>query len=82
MGRVWMQDYMAWETAGAIYDRSREHLATADKGVIIFRKLLKREIDKVRKGKDPIGVIRNSKRNEIITFRTVTDTRREIWRAR
>lgn len=78
MGKVWMQDYMAWETAGAIFDRSREHLATADKGIITFRKLLKAEIDKVKKGKDPVGVIRDPKRNEVIRFLTVTDSKREV----
>ena len=82
MSRVWMQDYMAWETAGAIFDRTKEHLATADKGIIVFRKLLKKEIEKVRKGRDPIGVIRNSKQNKMISFPTVTDTKREVWRAR
>lgn len=82
MGKVWMQDYMAWETAGAVFDRSREHLATADKGIIIFRKLLKTEIEKVRKGKDPIGVIRKAEHNRLIEFPTVTDTKREVWGAR
>ena len=82
LSRVWMQDYMAWETAGAVFDRTKEHLATADKGIIVFRKLLKKEIEKVKKGKDPIGVIRNSKQNKMISFPTVTDTRREVWRAR
>jgi len=79
MGKVWMQDYMAWETAGPVFDRSREHLATADKGIITFRKLLKSEIDKVRKGKDPIGVVRKPDLNRLIRFDTVTDTKREVW---
>lgn len=80
--RVWMQDYMAWETAGPVYDRSREHLATGDKGIIVFRKLLKQEISKVRSGRDPIGVIRDSQKNRIIRFHTVTDSQREVWSTR
>lgn len=79
MERVWMQDYMAWETAGPIYDRTREHLATGDKGIITFRKLLKAQIDKVKKRKDPIGVIRDPERNRLIHFHTVTDSKREVF---
>jgi 5,5'-dehydrodivanillate O-demethylase len=82
MEKVWMQDYMAWETAGPVYDRSKEHLATSDKGITTFRKLLKTEIDKVKKGKDPIGVIRNPEKNRIIHFQTVTDSKREVWKGR
>ena len=82
MDKVWMQDYMAWETAGPTYDRSTEHLATGDKGVLIFRKLLKREIDKVRRGRDPIGVVRKPEKNGIIHFATVTDSKREVRDAR
>lgn len=78
MERVWMQDYMAWETAGAVFDRSREHLATSDKGIITFRKLLKAEMDKVRKGKNPMGVIRDTEKNRVIHFHTVTDSKREV----
>jgi len=82
MGKVWMQDYMAWETAGAIFDRSKEHLATADKGVITFRKLLKAEIGKVKRGKDPIGVVRDPEKNRMIRFPTITDSRRDQWSKR
>jgi 5,5'-dehydrodivanillate O-demethylase len=82
MDRVWTQDYMAWETAGSIYDRSREHLATADRGILIYRKLLRAEIDKVKRGKDPIGVIRDAALNRLIRFDTVTDSRREVGRGR
>ena len=82
MDKVWMQDYMAWETAGPVYDRTREHLATGDKGVLIFRKLLTSEIDKVKRGRDPIGVVRNVKANQLIHFPTITDTRREVWKGR
>jgi len=82
MDKVWMQDYMAWETAGPMYDRSTEHLATGDKGVLIFRKLLKREIDKVKRGRDPIGVVRKPERDGIIHFATVTDSKREVRDAR
>ena len=53
------QDHMAWETQGAIADRSAEHLASSDRGVVMYRTMLKREIDKVQQGRDPIGVYRD-----------------------
>jgi len=78
MDKVWMQDYMAWETAGSIYDRSSEHLAVGDKGILVFRKLLKQQIDRVRRGRDPIGVIRSEEKNQMIHLETITDSRREV----
>jgi len=50
------QDHMAWETQGPIADRSDEHLGEADRGVIMFRKLLHEQISAVENGRDPIGV--------------------------
>ena len=76
MDKVIAQDYMAWETAGAIYDRTREQLGAADRGIILYRKLLKEQIDKVAAGTDPIGVIRNPEVNRLIRFETVTDSAR------
>ena len=82
MDRVWMQDYMAWETAGAVFDRTKEHLASADRGVLVFRKMLKAQIDRVSKGKDPIGVMRDPARNRLIAFNTITDSKREVGKGR
>ena len=50
------QDHMAWETQGPIADRTDEHLGEADRGVIMFRKLLHEQINAVQIGQDPIGV--------------------------
>jgi 5,5'-dehydrodivanillate O-demethylase len=82
MDKVWMQDYMAWETAGPIYDRSREHLAVGDKGILVFRKLLKQQIDQVRRRRDPIGVIRSAEKNKLIQLETITDSKREVREGR
>ena len=53
------QDSMAWETQGALRDRTQEHLGVSDRGVIMWRRLLKEQIEKVKEGEDPMGVIRN-----------------------
>jgi len=60
------QDGMAWETQGAITDRERENLATADRGVVLYRRLLNDQIETVEEGKDPVGVIRNGDINHSI----------------
>ncbi|HEY3117877.1 MAG TPA: hypothetical protein VGK54_14140, partial [Chloroflexota bacterium] len=51
------QDYMAWETQGPIFDRSIERLATSDRGITMYREVLRREIERVEQGHDPMGVI-------------------------
>ncbi len=58
------QDMMAWITQGAISDRSTEHPVTSDRGVLLYRKLLLENIEKVAQGQDPLGVIRDPEVNE------------------
>ncbi len=60
------QDRVAQESQGSIYDRTGEHLAYTDRGVILLRRLYKESIEAVQKGLDPIGVIRDPAKNEII----------------
>ena len=58
------QDMMAWVTQGDISDRTTERLGTADQGIILYRSLLMEQIEKVERGKEPLGVIRDSAKNE------------------
>jgi 5,5'-dehydrodivanillate O-demethylase len=67
MDRIDAQDYMAWETQGAIPDRSGERLATSDRGVVLLRELYAENIDRVARGEDPLGVVRNPDRGMIDT---------------
>ena len=53
------QDHMAWETQGPIADRTVEQLGSSDRGVVMYRRLLKENIEKVQSGLDPIGVMRD-----------------------
>jgi 5,5'-dehydrodivanillate O-demethylase len=57
---------MAWETQGPIADRTRERLTSSDRGVIMLREVMMREMKKVQKGLDPIGVIRDPAQNPMI----------------
>ncbi|MGZ3410452.1 MAG: Rieske 2Fe-2S domain-containing protein [Xanthobacteraceae bacterium] len=60
------QDIMVWITQGVIADREKERLGASDKGIVQYRRMLKREIEKLEQGIDPIGVIRDSNKNGII----------------
>ena len=62
------QDMMAWETQGRIYDRSKEMLGATDRGITMFRKLLKEQIRVVQDGGEPLGIIRDALQNNIVTF--------------
>ncbi|HEY8691262.1 MAG TPA: Rieske 2Fe-2S domain-containing protein [Chloroflexota bacterium] len=57
------QDMMAWVTQGAIADRTTERLATTDRGLILFRKMLQDQMEKVERGEDPMGVVRDPAKN-------------------
>jgi len=52
------QDIMMWESQGEINDRSQEHLGSSDRGIVKYRRMLTREMEKVSKGQDPICVFR------------------------
>ena len=66
------QDQMAWETQGAIADRSTELIGAGDRGIVMYRNLLRQQIEKVQRGEEPDGVIRDPALNEMIhlTFST------------
>jgi 5,5'-dehydrodivanillate O-demethylase len=73
LDQVLVQDAMAWETQGAITDRTQEHLGVGDEGIISFRKLLREQIETVRKGDEPLGVIRDPQMNQIIEFDVINE---------
>lgn len=52
-------DAEAMVSQGPIAIRAREHLACSDKGVIMLRRMLRREIGAVRRGEDPAGIMRD-----------------------
>jgi 5,5'-dehydrodivanillate O-demethylase len=66
MDAVQAQDHMAWETQGPIADRTRERLTSSDRGIIMLREVMMREINRVRQGHDPIGVVRDAARNTMV----------------
>ncbi len=59
MHSVQPQDHMAWETQGPIADRTKENLSFSDRGVALYRRLLRENIEKVQHGAEPFGIIRD-----------------------
>jgi 5,5'-dehydrodivanillate O-demethylase len=57
------QDIAAWITQGEIADRTGEHLGRSDKGIIMFREMLERNIRLVEDGADPMNVFRDPEKN-------------------
>lgn len=74
---IMAQDFMTWETQGPIFDRTCERLGTSDRGVLMFREIIKREIEKVRQGLDPIAVVRDPDHQVIDTF--LSESMRDRW---
>ena len=58
------QDMLAWVGQGPISDRSAEHLVTSDKGILLYRKVLWEQVERMKRGEDPMGVIRDPAKNE------------------
>jgi 5,5'-dehydrodivanillate O-demethylase oxygenase subunit len=63
MDNVDGQDMMAWISQGPIADRSKENLASSDRGVALYRRTLRRELKKIEQGLDPMALVRDPARN-------------------
>ena len=59
------QDLLAVEAQGRIMDRSREHLGTTDRPIILMRRQLLKAIEDVRNGRDPLFVERDGQPNAL-----------------
>ena len=69
------QDFVAWITQGSNAEREKEKLGESDRGIILYRKVLKEQAEIVADGADPMGVVRDPKVNERI------DLPLERWQA-
>ncbi len=57
------QDIAMWYTQGKVSDRSAEHLGLSDRGVILYRQMLKDNLAKVLEGEDPMNTFRDPSKN-------------------
>lgn len=52
----WPGDYEAMVSQGTIPRHSEEHLATSDRGIVMLRRYLQKQVEAVQRGEDPAGV--------------------------
>ena len=60
------EDAVMLDSMGAIVDRENENLTEADKSMEMLRKMYLQQIEVVQNGGDPIGVVRDDKKNKMI----------------
>jgi 5,5'-dehydrodivanillate O-demethylase oxygenase subunit len=60
---VMNQDFVAWVGQGTVADRTQEHLGESDRGVIMMRKRILEDAERVMRGGEPKGVIRDPAKN-------------------
>ena len=57
------QDMMVMITQGDVTDHAAENLAESDRGVALYRRTLLEQVDRVERGEDPLGVVRDPAKN-------------------
>lgn len=57
------QDMMVMITQGPVTDHGLEHLGRSDRGVVLYRETLLKEMARVARGEDPLGVVRDAAKN-------------------
>ena len=62
------QDFVAWVGQGVIADRTKEHLGSGDRGVILLRQRLLADLEAVARGEDPKGTIRDPEINRCVAL--------------
>jgi phthalate 4,5-dioxygenase oxygenase subunit len=83
-----VHDAFATESQGAIHDRSREHLATADICIVNARRQLLAAVREVAEGRDPLHVVRDPAQADASNIVVVSEVipsdvdPREFWRQR
>lgn len=60
------QDMMIFLTQGAVANRDVELLGSTDKGILLLRRVVREQLEKVARGEDPLAVLRDPAKNTII----------------
>jgi 5,5'-dehydrodivanillate O-demethylase oxygenase subunit len=66
------QDIVAWVGQGTISDRTKENLRSSDVGITMMRQRFFEEMEKVKQGQDPWGVIRSANAAQCIELPNMT----------
>jgi phthalate 4,5-dioxygenase oxygenase subunit len=80
-----IHDQWACESQGRIQDRTREHLGSSDKGIVLYRRLLLDAIKKNEAGEAPLMVLDTAKAGELTGPPAIdgigpTDRMDEYWK--
>src|SRR5438093_5700876 len=67
------QDNFAWMSQGPITPRWTEHLGESDKGIILYRRLLREQMQIVEDGGDPMNTFRDPAKNMSVHVPTESD---------
>jgi phenylpropionate dioxygenase-like ring-hydroxylating dioxygenase large terminal subunit len=67
------QDACVIEGAGAIQDRTKEHLVSSDKAIVAARKLLLKGIQDVKEGRDPLHIVRDAEANKFSHIAVISE---------
>lgn len=59
-GSTGAQDEIVWIAQGQIADRSKEHLASSDQGVLMLRRLFYEQLKKVKANEEPMNVFHHA----------------------
>ena len=57
---------MAWAAQGEVVERNKERLAESDRGIILWRDLLRRQVRTVEDGGEPMNVFRDPLQNQFV----------------
>jgi 5,5'-dehydrodivanillate O-demethylase len=63
---VMNQDFIAWVGQGTVADRTKENLASSDKGIALQRRQFFSDLEAIKEGKDPKGLVRDPKINQCV----------------
>jgi len=63
---VMNQDFVAWVGQGTVADRTQEHLGESDRGVIMMRRRILEDAERVARGEEPKAVLRDAEKNRCV----------------
>src|SRR5207249_1888513 len=58
--------FVAWVGQGTVADRTQEHLGESDRGVIMMRRRILEDAERVARGEEPKGLIRDPEKNRVV----------------
>src|SRR5436190_20473676 len=65
---VMNQDFVTWVGQGRVADRSKEYLGPSDRGIVLIRRRFLNDIETIKDGRDPKGIVRDPEKNHAITL--------------